>query len=183
MRPNFSGYASKHDLLCADGRTIKAWAFEHQGKVKVPRVWQHQHDAPGNVLGHALLEYRPTGVYAYGFFNNTEEGKKAKELVEHGDINMLSIYANNLKQQGKNVLHGNIREVSLVLSGANPGAYIESVNIQHGDISFTPDDEAVIYHGIEGLELEHQDNSGENMADQATQEKTVKDVVESMTEE
>src|SRR5690606_21483986 len=114
---------------------------------------------------------------------NTEEGKKAKELVEHGDINMLSIYANNLKQQGKNVLHGNIREVSLVLSGANPGAYIESVNIQHGDISFTPDDEAVIYHGIEGLELEHQDNSGENMADQATQEKTVKDVVESMTEE
>lgn len=191
MKPNFSGYATKNNIKCTDGRTIMADAFKHNDKLKVPLVWQHQHDNHENILGHALLENRADGVYAYGFFNETKSGENAKALVEHGDVQALSIYANNLTQQGKNVLHGNIREVSLVLSGANSGAFIENVNIQHGDQIDTLDDEAII---SAGLELEHADNTqGDTVAgpaatatkteDEKGGGKTVADVYESMTEE
>ena len=150
MNYDFSGWATRNDLRCSDGRTIRKDAFKNNDGKIVPLVWNHQHNDPLNVLGHALLENRDEGVYAYCTFNDTEAGKNAKQLVEHGDVNALSIYANQLKQQGSNVLHGAIREVSLVLAGANPGAYIDSI-MQHGEES---DDEAVIYSGEE-LVLEH----------------------------
>lgn len=147
MEADFSGYASKNGLKCSDGRTILAGAFKHQDKTKVPLVWQHRHNEATNVLGHAILEDRPDGVYAYGFFNDSEYGKHAKTMVQHGDIEALSIFANRLVERSKNVMHGNLVEVSLVLLGANPGAMIENVNIQHGDVSETLDDEAIIYPG------------------------------------
>ena len=150
MNYDFSGWATRNDLRCSDGRTIRKDAFKNNDGKIVPLVWNHQHNDPLNVLGHALLENRDEGVYAYCTFNDTEAGRNAKQLVEHGDVNALSIYANQLKQQGSNVLHGAIREVSLVLAGANPGAYIDSI-MQHGEES---DDEAVIYSGEE-LVLEH----------------------------
>ena len=131
---DFSGWATRNDLKCSDGRTIRKDAFKHNDGQKVPLVWNHQHNEAYNVLGHALLENRTEGVYAYCTFNDSESGRNAKELVEHGDITALSIYANHLKQDGGNVLHGDIREVSLVLAGANPGALIENV-ITHGDTS------------------------------------------------
>lgn len=197
MKADFSGYASKNDLLCTDGRTIKGGAFRHQDKERVPLVWQHQHNEPGNVLGHAILENRPDGVYAYGFFNNTPSAEEARELIRHGDINALSIHANGLKQRDKNVLHGNIREVSLVLAGANPGAFIDNINITHGDTMVELDDEAIIYTGLElstDDQLDHADEdsssantnsnpSGDTVAENTNSEKTVKDVFDSMTEE
>lgn len=140
---DFSGWATKADMLCSDGRIIRKNAFEHCDGMKVPLVWNHQHNSPEEVLGHALLENRNEGVYAYCSFNNTESGQTAKLCVQHGDINQLSIYANKLKQQGCNVIHGMIREVSLVHAGANPGAYIDSV-IMHGDDSY---EEGEIYTG------------------------------------
>ena len=145
MEADFSGYATKAGLKCSDGRTIMPDAFKDNHGMKVPLVWQHGHNDPTNVLGHAVLENRPDGVYAYGYFNDTDSGQSAKTLVEHKDITMLSIYANKLVERGKNVLHGAIREVSLVLSGANPGALIDNVRIAHsdGDVE-TLDDEAVI---------------------------------------
>ena len=124
---DFSGWATRNDLKCSDGRTIRKDAFAHNNGKTVPLVWNHQHNEPFNVLGHALLENRDQGVYAYCAFNETEAGQMAKQLVEHGDVTSLSIYANQLKQKGGDVLHGVIREVSLVLAGANPGAYIDSV--------------------------------------------------------
>ena len=124
---DFSGWATRNDLECSDGRIIRRDAFKHNDGDKVPLVWNHRHNEPEEVLGHALLENRPEGVYAYCTFNDTESGKNAKLLVQHGDITQLSIYANKLKQQGKNAIHGAIREVSLVLAGANPGAFIDSV--------------------------------------------------------
>ena len=147
---DFSGWATKNNLKCSDGRTILKHAFKEDDGKTVPMVWNHQHNDPLNVLGHARLENRDDGVYAYGVFNDTEAGKSAKLLVEHGDVAALSIYANQLKQQGPNVIHGAIREVSLVLAGANPGAFIDSV-ITHGEES---EDEATIYTG-EGVELFH----------------------------
>ena len=132
---DFGGWATRNDLECSDGRTIRRDAFKDNDGQIVPLVWQHNHNDPMNVLGHALLENRPEGVYAYGKFNGTEAGQNAKELVSHGDITALSIYANKLKQKGGNVLHGAIREVSLVLSGANPGAYIDIPVLEHGDES------------------------------------------------
>jgi phage head maturation protease len=120
MKYDFSGYATKIDLKCSDGRVIRKDAFKQNDGQKVPLVWQHVHNDVNNVLGHAVLENRPDGVYAYCVFNDSEAGKHAKILVEHGDITSLSIHANELKQQGSNVLHGNIREVSLVLAAANP---------------------------------------------------------------
>ena len=138
-----SGWATRNDLKCSDGRTIRKDAFKHNDGQTVPLVWNHQHNDPNNVLGHALLENREEGVYAYVTFNETESGRNAKLLVEHGDITAFSIYANKLKQQGGNVLHGDIRELSLVLAGANPGAFIDSI-IRHGEES---DEEAVIYTG------------------------------------
>ena len=197
MKADFSGYATKNDLLCTDGRTIKGGAFQHQDQKRVPLVWQHQHNEPGNVLGHAILEDRRDGVYAYGFFNSSPSAAEARELIRHGDINALSIHANGLKQQGKNVLHGNIREVSLVLAGANPGAFIDNINITHGDTTVELDDEAVIYTGLEihtDDHLDHADDdassantnsntSGDTVAENTNSEKTVKDVFDEMTEE
>ena len=147
---DFSGWATKNNLKCSDGRTILKHAFKEDDGKTVPMVWNHQHNDPLNVLGHARLENRDDGVYAYGVFNDTEAGQSAKLLVEHGDVVALSIYANQLKQQGPNVIHGAIREVSLVLAGANPGAFIDSV-ITHGEES---EDEATIYTG-EGVEMFH----------------------------
>src|SRR6185503_17797523 len=143
---DFSGYATKAGLKCSDGRTITAEAFKHMDGVQVPLVWQHGHSSPDNVLGHAILEARQDGVYAFGFFNDTPQGMNSRALVEHGDIKSLSIYANNLVEKSKQVLHGIIREVSLVLSGANPGALIDFVSVQHGDgTQDVLEDEAVIY--------------------------------------
>ena len=129
---DFSGWATRNDILCSDGRTIRRNAFKHNDGKTVPLVWNHSHNDPSNVLGHALLENRDEGVYAYGFFNDTPQGKHAKELVQHGDIEALSIWANKLKQNGGDVLHGDIKELSLVLAGANIGAYIDTV-IKHGE--------------------------------------------------
>jgi HK97 family phage prohead protease len=149
-KPDFSGYATKAGLKCSDGRTIMPDAFKHQDKTTVPLVWQHNHDEPSNVLGYAVLEHRDDGVYSQGFFNDTEQGKNAKVLVQHGDIKSLSIYANQLTEKSKQVLHGFIRELSLVLSGANPGALIDNITLAHGDGDMvTLDDEAVIYTGLE----------------------------------
>lgn len=154
---DFSGWATRNNLKCSDGRVIMRDAFKDDNGLTVPLVWNHRHNEPFNVLGHALLENREEGVYAYCKFNDTESGLQAKRLVEHGDVSALSIYANQLKQQGSNVLHGAIREVSLVLAGANPGAFIDSV-IKHGESS---DEEAIIYTG-EQIELFHSEEDSEN---------------------
>ena len=176
---DFSGWATKNNLRCSDGRTIMRDAFKHNDGQTVPLVWNHQHNDPLNVLGHALLENRETGVYAYCKFNDTEAGKNAKMLVEHGDVTALSIYANQLKQKGGNVEHGVIREVSLVLAGANPGAFIDSI-LRHGEAS---DEECVIYTG-EQLELVHADNDTKEEKKVAEgKERTVQDVIDSMTDE
>lgn len=150
MKYDFSGWATRNDLVCSDGRIIKKDAFKHNDGQTVPLVWNHQHNNPDNVLGHAMLENRDDGVYAYCEFNDSESGVTAKKLVEHGDVRSLSIFANQLKESGKNVLHGVIREVSLVLAGANPGAFIESV-IAHGADSETGlivgyDENIMLYH-------------------------------------
>lgn len=179
MKYDFSGWATKNNLKCSDGRTILRDAFKHNDGQTVPLVWNHQHNDPLNVLGHALLENRESGVYAYCKFNDTEAGKNAKMLVEHGDVTALSIYANQLKQKGGNVEHGVIREVSLVLAGANPGAFIDSI-LRHGESS---DEEGVIYTG-EQIELAHAEEKKEEEKEVAdNKEKTVQDVVDSMTEE
>ena len=180
---DFSGWATKNNLRCSDGRTILKDAFKHNDGQTVPLVWNHQHNDPLNVLGHALLENRESGVYAYCTFNDTEAGKNAKMLVEHGDVTALSIYANQLRQKGGNVEHGVIREVSLVLAGANPGAFIDSI-LRHGEAS---DEEGVIYTG-ETLVLAHADEEPkEEMKEEdkkvENKEKTVQDVVDSMSEE
>ena len=141
MEYDFRGYATKNDLLCSDGRIIRKDAFKNDDGRTVPIVWNHQHNEPSNILGHALLENCEEGVRVYGKFNDSESGKMAKMLVEHGDISALSIYANQLKQKGSDVLHGVIREVSLVLAGANPGAFIDQI-ITHGEAS---DNQAIIY--------------------------------------
>lgn len=152
---DFSGWATRNNLKCSDGRVIMKDAFKDNNGQKVPLVWNHQHNDPMNVLGHALLENREEGVYSYCTFNDTESGRNAKLLVEHGDISSLSIFANQLKQQGSNVIHGAIREVSLVLAGANPGAFIDSI-MKHGESS---DEEAIIYTG-ETISLYHAEEAG-----------------------
>ena len=182
---DFSGWATKNNLLCSDGRTILKDAFKHNDGQTVPLVWNHQHNEPNNVLGHALLENRDEGVYAYCTFNDTESGQEAKKLVQHKDVCALSIYANQLKQQGMNVIHGAIREVSLVLAGANPGAFIDSV-IAHGEES---NEEAVIFTG-EDIVIEHADNESkteeskvDNEEKKPDGEKTVGEVFEAFTDE
>lgn len=194
---DFSGWATRNDLKCSDGRVIRRDAFKHDDGIKVPLVWNHQHNDPRNVLGHAWLENRPEGVYTYGFFNDSESGEIGKILVKHGDICALSIYANQLQQRGCDVLHGEIREVSLVHAGANPGAFIDSM-LKHGEDS---DDEAIIYTGMP-LYLSHSDaDKQEDKTDDgekketsekkddpekktdSDEEKTVADVINSMTEE
>lgn len=204
---DFAGWATRVNLKCSDGRTITKDAFKNNDGQVVPLVWNHQHNDPLNVLGHALLENRDEGVYAYCEFNDTESGLAAKQLVEHGDVTALSIYANQLKQQGGNVLHGSIKEVSLVLAGANPGAFIDSI-IRHGEES---DEEAIIFSG-EDISLYHADDVSatsdnseavvhadgnkeneenkqgessqmENKQAEANKEKTVQEVWDSLTEE
>lgn len=145
MEADFSGYLTRYGVKCTDGRRILAHAFKDSDGTQIPLVWQHQHDAPTNVLGHLSLQHKDDGVYALGFFNDTPSGQHAKGMVIHKDIVALSVYANGLVQKGTDVLHGNIREGSLVLAGANPGAYIDFVNIVHGDDEYVSDDEAVIY--------------------------------------
>ena len=161
MKFDFSGWATKNDLTCSDGRTIKHNAFKENDGQRVPLVWQHGHNAVDNVLGHALLENRDEGVYAYCALNDTPAADNAKELVKHGDVKALSIYANRLDQRGADVIHGNIVEVSMVLSGANPGALIDNVALEHSDGSWTEsEEEAIIYSG---LTLSH--DSGETTED------------------
>ena len=208
---DFGGYATKNDIRCSDGRTIRRDAFKEQDGAKVPLVWQHLHDDPSNVLGHAILENRNDGVYAYCTFNNSPKGTTTKSLVEHGDVVALSIYANQLKQQGGNVLHGCIREVSVVLAGANPGALIDTPVLEHGDTYVELEDEATIYTDS-AIELYHADKDDEDagevkekkeegnepapntvnnnsnkeekeMATENNKEKTIKDVWETLTEE
>jgi HK97 family phage prohead protease len=179
---DFSGWATRNNLKCSDGRVILKDAFKHNDGAKVPLVWNHQHNDPLNVLGHAILENREEGVYAYCVLNNTESGRNAKLLVEHGDVSALSIYANQLKQKGSNVLHGDIREVSLVLAGANPGAFIDSV-IRHGEES---DEEAIIYTG-EDISLYHaeEEKKEEKVVDKKEElekEETVADVFDTLNE-
>lgn len=186
---DFSGWATKNDLKCSDGRTIRKDAFKDCDGMTVPLVWNHDHTEAFNVLGHAELENRPEGVYTYGYLNDTEMGRHAKELVRHGDITSLSIYANKLQQVGGNVMHGVIREVSLVLAPANPGARITDV-IEHSDIMEDYDDgdayiecgdAPVLRHEEESKpeeELKHNDEGENKMAD-----KTLKDVIDTMTEE
>ncbi len=186
MKYDFSGWATRNNLKCSDGRVILKDAFKSNDGETVPLVWNHQHNDAFNVLGHALLENRDSGVYAYCTFNDTESGRNAKLLVEHGDVSALSIYANKLKQQGSNVLHGEIREVSLVLAGANPGAFIDSV-ISHGEIS---DEEAIIYTD-EYICLKHSDDTEDEKTEKENSnmekkknenEETVEDVFNTLTE-
>lgn len=185
MKCDFSGWATRNDLLCSDGRTIKKDAFKHNDGQTVPLVWEHQHSSPDNVLGHALLENRDEGVYAYCSFNDSESGRQAKQLVQHGDVRSLSIYANQLKQAGKDVLHGAIREVSLVLAGANPGAFIDSV-MAHGEETETGvilgyDENIMLYHSDEGKPTEP-DEGKKPTAKKSEDEETVQDVLDSMTD-
>lgn len=182
MEADFSGWATKAGLKCTDGRTIMPNAFQHQDKITVPLVWQHKHADPTNVLGHAVLENRPEGVYCHAYFNSTEKAAHAKELVQHKDITMMSIWANELIERSKKVLHGAIREVSLVLSGANPGALIENIAIRHsdGDEEFLEEvvDEAIIYTG---LSFEHT-NLGGGMGTQTEDRAKVVEFLESLNE-
>ena len=210
MDCDFGGWATRANMRCSDGRTIMQNAFADQDGESVPLVWNHQHNSVDNVLGHALLENRAEGVYAYCKFNNTQKGQDAREMVKNGDINQLSIYANKLKQQGGNVIHGAIREVSLVLAGANPGAYIDSImchsedsneegiiftgediELSHSDE--TPDEEEILAHAGDDKQSEtnNDDNKKEDkntMAEdkkdtESKKEKTVQDVFDELTEE
>lgn len=206
---HFSGWATRNDLLCADGRTIRKDAFKHSDGQTVPLVWNHNHNDPDNILGHALLENRDEGVYAYCTFNESDSGQAAKEAVRHGDVKALSIYANKLKQSGNDVLHGMIREVSIVMAGANPGAFIDSVMVhgedtEEGLIAGYDENIMVHHYAEEDQTLEHANkNENENekeetkpMADEKkvetevkeepkteNNEKTVKDVFDTLTEE
>jgi len=212
MEPDFSGYATKAGLKCTDGRTIMPDAFKHQDETRVPLVWQHGHNDPENVLGHTILENRMDGVYAYGYFNDSPKAFHTKKLIQHGDITMMSIWANDLIERSGRVLHGAIREVSLVLSGANPGAIIENVTIRHSDgDEMTMEDEAIIYTGLnfehsgttdkappeketepmkftkdEEEELVHADTTAtptDNGSSSGESDKTIEEVYNSMTQE
>lgn len=204
LKYDFSGWATRNDLVCADGRTIRKDAFKHCDGMSVPIVWNHQHDDVDNILGHAILENRKDGVYAYCFLNETESGKKAKEIVKHGDVHMLSIYANGLKQmsngRGKDVVHGDIREVSLVVGAANPGAFIDFVDLAHGEGA----EQEIIIGSGEAVSLYHSDDKPPLVTpksepkedpkpetkpkddpkpeDKPKDDETVQDVVDSMTD-
>ena len=199
MKSDFSGYATKNDIRCSDGRIIRNGAFEDCDGSTVPLVFQHDHTSPSNLLGNVVLENRNDGVYCYGYFNDSEEAQNAKEAVRHGDINALSIYANHVKQTGNNVVHGSIKEVSLVLAGANPGAFIDNVTIAHGDSIDELEDEVIIYNGetiahgdfagdpsevFDFGEVEHADESDDEPADDTDDdEPDVAAVVDSLTDE
>lgn len=189
---DFSGWATRNDLLCGDGRTIRKDAFKGNDGMTVPLVWNHEHNDPEAVLGHALLENRDNGVYAHGKFNETPQGRNARELVKNGDVSCLSIWANNLKQRGGDVLHGDIKELSLVLAGANPGAYIDFAMAHSADeedsLYASWDENLVLYHSAESEDEKKKGDSDmedENQKKQDTpeNEKTIQDVIDSMTEE
>lgn len=191
---DFSGWATRNDLLCGDGRTIRKDAFKDNDGCEVPLVWNHEHNDPNAVLGHAVLENRDDGVYAYGKFNDTEQGQHAKKLVQNGDVRSLSIWANQLKQLGKDVIHGNIRELSLVLAGANPGAYVDYVmahSEEEGDsLEASWDENIMLYHSADepkekkgdSDKMEVDKNKETNTPNEGN-EKTVQDVIDSMNEE
>lgn len=184
MKYDFAGYATKHNIKCSDGRTILKDAFAHNDQATVPLVWHHMHNDPSNILGHAKLEARDDGMYCYCTFNTSQKGQEAKELVKHGDINSLSIFANDLVQKGSDVAHGEIREVSLVLTGANSGAKIDNIQIAHADGSLTDSSEdAIIYSG----ELLHSaDNGlGKQMHTKTIEheDKTLQDIMDTLNEE
>lgn len=189
---DFSGWATRNDLLCGDGRTIRKDAFKDNDGATVPLIWNHQHDDPKAVLGHAVLENRDSGVYAYGVFNDSEIGQHAKKLVQNGDVRSLSIWANKLKQVGNDVIHGNIRELSLVLAGANPGAYID-FTMAHGEgeeDSFIAsyDENIVIYHSDEPAKEKPMDDAKkeESMKEEPKKEeggKTIGDILDTLNEE
>ena len=174
---DFSGWATRNDLLCADGRTIRKGAFKHNDGQTVPLVWNHNHNDPDNILGHALLQNRDEGVYAYCTFNNSESGLAAKEAVRHGDVKSLSIYANKLKQSGNDVLHGMIREVSIVMAGANPGAFIDSVML-HGE-----DSEEGLIAGYDENIMIHYYTEEEQPLQHAEDKKEEKDPMENKEEQ
>lgn len=186
---DFSGWATKNDILCSDGRTIKKNAFKDDDGKKVPLVWMHDHGNPENVLGHAFLVNKDEGVYCYGKFNDTPEGEHAKSLVKNGDISSLSIYANHLKHDSrKNVMHGSIKEVSLVLAGANEGAVIDNVVLEHSDGWEELEDEANIYFGDNLIDkvdvvLEHADEKSGEKETEMDEEKTIGDVISTMNDE
>lgn len=203
MKYDFSGYATRNNVKCSDGRVIMRDAFKDNDHKNVPLVWQHDHMSPDNVLGHAMLENREDGVYAYGCFNDTPSGLNAKELVKNGDVRALSIYANKLKQNGANVIHGAIREVSLVLAGANPGAYIDTVMVhsdgdeetEDAEICFNLNTNPILYHSDDEKDNPNKkdnpdknNNKDENMSNSNgnqgnNSDKTVQDVIDSMTDE
>lgn len=186
---DFSGWATKNDILCSDGRTIKKNAFKDDDGKKVPLVWMHDHGNPENVLGHAFLVNKDEGVYCYGKFNDTPEGEHAKSLVKNGDISSLSIYANHLKHDSrKNVMHGSIKEVSLVLAGANEGAVIDNVVLEHSDGWEELEDEANISFGDNLIDkvdvvLEHADEKSREKETEMDEEKTIGDVISTMNDE
>ena len=200
---DFSGYATRADVKCTDGAVIKPEAFVHQNGSRVPLVWQHLSKDHNNVLGYVDLEARPNGIYSYASFNDTPQGRNAKELVKHGDIRNLSIFARKVVRRGADVVHGLITEVSLVYGGANPGAYIDTVNIAHGDEFIPVDDEIIIYTGLDfstGDNVSHADSSGSSKKDDAEEaedettnskdsemadakDKTVGDIFNEFTEE
>ena len=192
---DFGGYATRNNIQCSDGRVICKDAFKDQDHTKVPLVYQHDHMSISNVLGHGILENRDDGVYVYGKFNDTEAGRSAREAVKNGDISALSIYANRLKQHGSNVVHGAIREVSLVLAGANPCAYIVTVMVHSDDdteeaeICFVDEKSSIVFHSEKSEEEEELTNEDENSEDDmptnsnSGSEKTVQDVIDSMNEE
>lgn len=177
---DFSGWATRNDLKCSDGRVIRRDAFKNNDGIKVPLVWNHRHSSPRDVLGHAWLENREEGVYTYGFLNDTTDGEIAKVLIKHGDISALSIYANQLQQAGSDVLHGCICEVSLVHKGANPGAFIDS-NLKHGELS---NDEAIIYTGMPLCLTHSSDDKKEDESEgqKDNGEETIADIIATMSE-
>lgn len=191
---DFSGYATRNDLLCGDGRTIRKDAFKENDGCEVPLVWNHEHNDPNAVLGHAVLENREDGVYAYGVFNDTEQGQTAKKLVQNGDVRSLSIWANQLKHIGKDVIHGNIRELSLVLAGANPGAYVDFVMAHSADgeeeLEASWDENIMLYHSADVEEKKGDSKLAEETKNEETKpeesksgEKTIQDILKTLNEE
>lgn len=190
---DFGGYATKVGLKCSDGRTILQDAFQENDGAVVPLVYQHLHNEPDNILGHARLENRKDGVYAYCSLNNTPNGQLAKELVKHGDLKSLSIYANSLVEKGKNVVHGAIREVSIVIAGANPGAYIDNLAFEHADGNIVTDEEEAIISPRIAIELSHsadsendedeEDNDENHISHAEKDEKTLSEVFNTLNDE
>lgn len=190
VKCDFSGYATRNDLLCGDGRTIRKDAFKENDGCEVPLIWNHEHNDPNAVLGHAVLENREDGVYAYGVFNDTEQGQTAKKLVQNGDVRSLSIWANQLKHIGKDVIHGNIRELSLVLAGANPGAYVDFIMAHSADgeeeLEASWDENIMLYHSAD---TENNQKGDSKVAEEKknegakTGEKTIKEILGTLNEE